>query len=246
MVASKEDIEEFIIQARADYLNFQEPTSDFNAWEMVGGYGKPIITWTEAKDIAIFMRNDLASRISVKNLAYAFNMSETELLGRTIYVKDFDIKDEYGKVVLDGSNIQAFICDTSWFKIKKQDEALDSFFNANNRVWNYYLNETYMLNYSLFANAMCYVKDEIVVEATELKVDDTTQVVGSEVVVMVETTPANATTEITATSSDESVAKVEKVSKKSFKITGVGVGTATLTFEAGSVSTTSTATIREV
>lgn len=246
MNATKEEIEDFIIQARADYLNFQEPSTEFNAWELVGGYGKPITTWTNAGDIVIFLTNDIASRISVKNLAYAFNMSETELMGRTIYVKDFNVKDEYGKVVLNGSNIQAMICDTSWFKIKKQDEALDSFFNANNRTWNYYLNEVYMMNFSLFSNAMCYVKEAIDVPATALSVEDTEQVLGSEIVVSVETTPMNATTEITATSSSDEIASVEKVSAKSFKITGKSIGNATITFKAGDVETESTATIKEV
>lgn len=236
----------FIKKARATYLKFQKPSTNYNAWELVGGYGKPITTWTESGDIVFFITDDMASEIDVDVLASAFNMDKAELMGRMIYVDSFDVKDEFGRVVLDGSNIQGFIADTSFFKIKKQDEALDSFFNANNRVWNYYLNEVYMMNYSLFANAVVFTKEEVNVPTTALEVEDIESPVGSEVVIQVKTTPLNGTTEITATSSDEEVATIEKVSNKSFKINGLKTGTSTLTFSAGEITTTATATIKEV
>ena len=87
-------------------------------------------------------------------------MSSTDILGRVIVVDDFSQYDDDGHVAVDGSMIKAMICDRAWFKIKTQDFAMDEFYNPNNRVWNYYLNDVRMVNYSLFANAKIYTTAE--------------------------------------------------------------------------------------
>ena len=83
-------------------------------------------------------------------------MSKADFLGRVIVVDDFSQYNEDGTVAVDGSAIKAMICDRAWFKIKTQDFAMDEFYNANNRTWQYYLNDVRMVNYSLFANAKVY------------------------------------------------------------------------------------------
>lgn len=150
----------FVKQLREAFLNMQLPSRSYNAWAKVGGEGRPVTTWTEANDIVLLIRNDILTQLDVDVLSVAFNMSKTDLLGRIIPVDDFSIySTEDGSVVNDGSNIYAFLGDRRWFKVRKQDEQLDEFYNANNRTWQYYLNITKMYNYSLFANGVVFASE---------------------------------------------------------------------------------------
>ena len=146
---------------RADYSKMQIPSTAYNAWQDVKGEGAfALKTWTDPQDIVVLISADVESLIDVEVLASAFNMSKTDFLGRVIVVDDFTQYDDDGQVAVDGSMIKAMICDRAWFKIKTQDFAMDEFYNANNRVWNYYLNDVRMVNYSLFANAKIYTTKE--------------------------------------------------------------------------------------
>src|SRR5699024_1594115 len=95
----------FVALARQYFLDFQSPSSRFNAWEKCGGYGKPITTWTDPDRICFIIQNKYRSYLDVNVLASAFNMDKTELLGKIITVPDFDIYDDEGVKVFDGSNI---------------------------------------------------------------------------------------------------------------------------------------------
>ena len=75
---------EFITKARELYLNFQTPSSNYNAWAKVGGYGRPVTTWTNPEDIVFLVRNDIRAFMDVNVLADAFNVGKTELLGNII------------------------------------------------------------------------------------------------------------------------------------------------------------------
>lgn len=151
----------FVKKARELFMNFQTPTSDYNAWAKVNtDDSKPIITWTNPEDVVFLIRNDVLSEIDVEVLAASLHIQSTELYGKIIGVKDFDILNDEGEKVFDGSAILGIMADKNWFKIKSQDIELDSFYNANNRVWNYYLNVVKMYNYSLFANAVVFATEE--------------------------------------------------------------------------------------
>ena len=151
----------FVKKARELFMNFQTPTSDYNAWAKVNtDDSKPIITWTNPEDVVFLIRNDVLSEIDVEVLAASLHIQSTELYGKIIGVKDFDIYNDEGEKVFDGSAILGIMADKNWFKIKSQDIELDSFYNANNRVWNYYLNVVKMYNYSLFANAVVFATEE--------------------------------------------------------------------------------------
>ena len=137
-----------IRKMRADYSKMQIPTTAFNAWQDVKGEGAfALKTWSDPQDIVVLISADVEALVDVEVLAAAFNMSKADFLGRVIVVDDF-------------SMIKAVICDRSWFKIKTQDFAMDEFYNANNRTWQYYLNDVRMVNYSLFANAKVYTTSE--------------------------------------------------------------------------------------
>ena len=150
-----------IRKMRADYSKMQIPSTRFNAWNDVKGEGSfALKTWSDPDDVIVLISADVEALVDVEVLAAAFNMSKTDFLGRVIVVDDFSQYDDDGQVAVDGSMIKAVICDRSFFKIKTQDFAMDEFYNANNRTWQYYLNDVRMVNYSLFANAKVYTTSE--------------------------------------------------------------------------------------
>ena len=235
----------FVTKARELFLNFKEPTSDFNAWKKVGGYGYDVVTWTDPNDIVFLIRNDVASYIDVNILAKAFNIDSAKLLGNIIYIKDFTERDVHGNVVVDGSNIYAMMCDKKWFRIKNQETTTDEFYNANNRTWQVYLNDVNMYQYSLFCNAMLFVTEEPQVTITGLEVDkkDVTVKEDETATVTVSTTPAQANTPvITATSNAQGTATAS-IEDRTITITGVAQGSTTVTVKAGNVETTINVTV---
>ena len=236
---------DFLTKARALYLNFQEPTSDYNAWRKVGGYGKDVLTWTEPEDIVFLIRNDIGAYLDVNVLAQAFNIDKAKLLGRVKYIKDFSERDKDGNVVVDGSKIIAMMCDKRWFRIKNQETTMDEFFNPNNKTYQLYLNDVNMYQYSLFCNAMLFVTSEPSVTITGLEVDkkDVTVKEDETATVTVSTTPAQANTpEITATSGASGTATAE-IEGRTITITGVAQGSTTVTVKAGNVETTINVTV---
>ena len=70
----------FITKAREIFLNMQTPTTRFNAWRKVGGYGKDILTWSNKEDIVFLLRNDIASYVDVNVLSNAFQIDKSVLL----------------------------------------------------------------------------------------------------------------------------------------------------------------------
>ena len=233
-VSDESTAKALVEKMRATYSKMQIPSTNFNAWNKVKGGQMALKTWSDPEDIVVMISADVDAKISVRDLAYAFNMSEADLLGRKIVIDDFSQYNDDGTVAVDGSAIQAVICDKSWFKIKTQDFATDEFYNANNRCWNYYLNNVRMVNYSLFANAVVFATSAPTVPATKIEAEESsvTVVEGAKVLVPFELTPPNATTTVTATSSAEGKATVQVKGKK-VEITGVDAGSATITLTAG-------------
>lgn len=235
----------FLTLARTYYLNMQEPTAEFNAWRKVGGYGKDVLTWTDADDIVFLIRNDIGAYLDVNVLAQTFNIDKAKLLGRVKYVNDFTVRDKSGNVVIDGSNILGIMCDKKWFRIKNQETTMDEFYNANNRTWQMYLNDVNMYQYSLFCNSVIFATAQPQVPITALSVSSETVSVDPEasVNVTVSTTPAQANTpDITVASSDSTKATAQ-ISDRTVTITGVATGTATITLTAGNVTKTIAVTV---
>lgn len=240
----------FITKARELYLNMQEPTSEYNAWRKVGGYGRDVLTWSDPEDLVFLIRNDLASYIDVNVLASAFNIDKASLLGRIKYVKDFSVRDKKGNVIMDGSNILGIMADKNWFRIKNQETKTDEFYNANNRTWNVYLNDVMMYQFSLFSNALVFATalPQVTITALAVSDDDVSVGVGKTVKVTVSTTPAQANyPEITVESSDTDIATAT-ISGREITITGVASdtladGEATITVSAGNVSKTIAVTV---
>ena len=232
-----------IEKARSIFLNMQTPTSRYNAWAKVGGYGNEILTYTPKEDIVMLVRNDILACVDVNVLASSFNMDKTEFLGNVIGVNDFDvweyIKQADGSTIrhkaYDGSSILAIMCDKRWFRIKQQDFEMDEFYNANNRCWTYYLNDTRMYSYSLFANAVVFATSMPEVLATDVAFigADTDSVgEGKKIRRFVKLTPPNATSTVTFSSGDSTVVKVTKISNTEVEIEGVDASATPVTITA--------------
>lgn len=234
----------FVTKARELYLNMQLPSSEYNAWAKVGGYGRAVMTWSNPEDIIFLIRNDLRSYIDVNVLASAFNIDKTDLLGQIKPIDNFDMYDDNGTKIFDGSNIIGMIADRSWFKIRSMDMYLDEFYNANNRTWQYYLNDTKMYNYSIFSNGVVFATAEYTVEANTMAFEKSTLTIGDETVTLkLDVSPFEANETITFTSSAEAKATVEKVDNRTVEITGKANGSSTITATGGTSGKTATCTV---
>ena len=250
-----DELKSLVKKLRKDYKNFQIPSTNYNAWSKVGGYGRSIVSWSNPEDIYVFINNEIASDIDVDILSVAFNVSSTDLLGRVFYVEDFDVKDDEGNVIIDGSNIEAFICDRRWFKIDNKDMFMDDFYNANNRSWNSYLSVIKAFNFSFFANGKMYVKamPTLNVSSMEFATATDSVAVGSNKTLLLNTKPFTATQTITfALGAGESTyATIEKIDNRHVKVTGVSATTGesdvpayvTITATAGEVTATIKVTV---
>ena len=162
----------FVKTARQKFLDFQAPSSANNGWALAGGEGRPVTTWSNPEDIVFLLRNDIAASIDVDVLASSFNITRSELQGRTIYVDNFDMYDDEGTKVFDGSKILGVMADKAWFRINQQDEQMDEFYNAGNRSWTYFLNIVRSYAYSLFANAVVFATEASAPSATAIAFKD--------------------------------------------------------------------------
>jgi hypothetical protein len=243
-VTSQQTGEELIKKMRAAYNKMQIPSTKYNAWNKVKGGRMTLKTWSDPEDIIFLISADVEASVDVDVLSKAFNLTRAEFLGRAVVVDDFSQYNEDGTVAVDGSAIQAMLCDRAWFKIKTQDFAMDEFYNANNRTWQYYLNDVRMINYSLFANAIVFTTTAPTVAATDLDIETASVSVtaGETVKVPFDITPANATSSISVTSSASTYA-TGSVSGRNIVVEGKEAGSATLTVTANGHSDTISVTV---
>ena len=239
---TKAELETLTARLRQAYLDFMVPSTKYNAWKKVGGYGRSIVSWSKPENIVVFVSNKMASILDVNVLASAFNIDKADLMGRVYYVEDFDILDDNGEVIVDGSNIVALICDRRWFKIREKDMFMDEFYNANNRSWQSYLNVIKSFNYSLFANALMLVKALPTLNISTMQFNETSPEVkvGEKIRLSITTTPFTATQSVTFSSGTTSKATVTKVDDRTVEVSGVEAGTSVITAKAGSVTATVT------
>lgn len=247
-ISSEATAKTFVQTARELFLNMQLPSTEYNAWTKVGGYGREVLTYSRPEDIVFLIRNDVRAYLDVNVLAEAFNMSKADLLGRIIPVDNFDQYDDNGTKIFDGSAIIGFIGDSSWFRIKRQDMYLDEFYNANNRTWQYYLNLTKMYNYSLFANGVVLATSAPSVDIVSMKFTEAAGAkvtVGDDIELHIETTPFPANATITYSSGTVANATVaaKTGNNKIAVVTGVKAGSSVITATAGNVTATYTITV---
>ena len=244
-VTSEATAKAFVEKARELFLNFQLPSTSFNAWAKNGGAGKPVTTWTRPEDIVLVVRNDVRAKIDVQSLAAAFNLPYADFLGQVITVDNFDAYDDDGTKVYDGSAIVGGIFDKAWFKIKTQDFWMEDFYNPNNRTMQYYLNVQRGYNMSLFANGVIFATDDPSVSSTAVEFIETSASVkaGEKITLHVKTTPFTANNALTYTSSATTYATVGDQTGKYIEVTGVAAGSSTITVSDGTHSDTLSVTV---
>ena len=230
-----DELKAFVKKLRKTFLDFKSPSTAYNAWSKVGGYGRSIVSWSKPEDVVLFISNFLASELDVDVLASAFNMDKADLMGKVYYVDSFDIYDDEGTRQFDGSNIYALICDKRWFKIRTKDMFMDEFYNANNRSWQQYLNVIKAFNFSLFANAYMLVGAIPSVPITSASFAETSPTVvdEEEITLHLNTVPFNATATVTFTSGTVAKATVTKVDDRTVTVKGKDAGTSVITATAG-------------
>ena len=235
----------FVEKARELFLNFQLPSSKYNAWAKNGGAGKPVVTWTRPEDIVLVIRNDVRAKIDVQSLAVSFNLPYADFLGNVITVDDFDSYDDEGNKVFDGSAIVGMIADKSFFKIKTQDFFMENFYNPNNRTMQYYLNVQRGYNMSLFANGVILATAQPTVPATEINFVEESGTVqaGNKITLNVVTKPFTANPTLSYTSSNTTYATVGAQTGKYIEVTGASAGSCYITVTDGTESATIPVTV---
>ena len=233
-----DELKAFVKKLRKTFLDFKSPSTAYNAWSKVGGYGHALVSWSKPEDVVVFISNKLASELDVDVLASAFNMDKADLMGKVYYIDSFDIIDEDGQTQFDGSNIYALICDKRWFKIRTKDMFMDEFYNANNRSWQQYLNVIKSFNYSLFANAYMLVGAIPTYHITSASFAETSPTVEetTKITLHLNTVPFNATDTVTFASATQAKATVEKVDDRTVEVTGVADGTSVISAKVGATT----------
>lgn len=229
-VTDQSTAEAFVEKAR--YLNrmFTMPSTLYSGWNKKYASDDTklkITTWCDPTDIMLVIRADVEAKIDVKSLAKAFNMEMGNFLAeRVIVVDNFDEYADDGTKIFDGSDILGFLFDRRWFKIHTQYFNMTEFFNCNNLTYQYMLNETRMVRFSMFPNATVIALDD----------PDTISLSGTPTVAVAGTTTLTATTypvsaTVTWDSSDKTVATVADG-----VVTGVKAGKTTITAVNGNAS----------
>ncbi len=216
---------------KARYLNrmFTMPSTQYSGWNKKYASDDTklkITTWCDPSDIVLVLRADYESKIDTMALSKAFNLSYADFLGRVVIVDNFDEYADDGTQIFDGSDIIGLIADRRWFKIRTQYFNMTEFFNAKNLTYQYFLNDTRMVRFSLFANACVLALDNpdtISLSGTATCAEDATSTLTAT------TYPVGAT--VTWSSSDEDVATVA-----AGVVTGVSAGKCTITAVNGNAS----------
>ena len=175
-------------------------------------------------------------------------MDKTTLLGNIISIDNFDVYDDEGTKVFDGSNIVGMIADKAWFRIKRQDMFMDSFYNPNNRSIQYYLNLVKMYNFSLFANGVIFataLPTGVPYDSISYADESVSTKVGTNktISLVVNPTRANATISYESGNTEYYTVAADSSDDRKCVITPVAAGTATLTATTGTGDAAKTATI---
>ena len=218
----------FIKKCRSLFNKMKLPSTQYNAYSKFSGAKGTIKTWTEEDRFVLIVTSDVMAEVDVDVLARAFNIENTKFLGRVIEVDSFENEE-----------IQAILCDESWFQIYENLMRFDEFYNARTMTWNEYLHvwQTYAI--CPFANAVVFATAQPK-PATAISVSDVSVAQDATANVTVTLTPSDATTELEFISGNETVFTVSSTGV----VTGVSAGTGTLTVKTDNgLSDTATVTV---
>ena len=218
----------FIKKCRSLFNKMKLPSTQYNAYSKFSGAKGTIKTWTEEDRFVLIVTSDVMAEVDVDVLARAFNIENTKFLGRVIEVDSFENEE-----------IQAILCDESWFQIYENLMRFDEFYNARTMTWNEYLHvwQTYAI--CPFANAVVFATAQPK-PATAISVSDVNVAKDATANVTVTLTPSDATSELEFISGNETVFTVSSTGV----VTGVSAGSGTLTVKTDNgLSDTATVTV---
>lgn len=218
----------FIKKCRSLFNKMKLPSTQYNAYSKFSGAKGTIKTWTEEDRFVLIVTSDVMAEVDVDVLARAFNIENTKFLGRVIEVDSFENEE-----------IQAILCDESWFQIYENLMRFDEFYNARTMTWNEYLHvwQTYAI--CPFANAVVFATAQPK-PATSISVSNVSVAENATANVTVTLTPTDATSELEFISGNETVFTVSTTGV----VTGVSAGTGTLTVKTDNgLSDTATVTV---
>ena len=218
----------FIKKCRSLFNKMKLPSTQYNAYSKFSGAKGTIKTWTEEDRFVLIVTSDVMAEVDVDVLARAFNIENTKFLGRVIEVDSFENEE-----------IQAILCDESWFQIYENLMRFDEFYNARTMTWNEYLHvwQTYAI--CPFANAVVFATAKPK-PATAISVSDVSVAQDATANVTVTLTPSDATSELEYISGNETVFTVSSTGV----VTGVSAGSGTLTVKTDNgLSDTATVTV---
>ena len=218
----------FIKKCRSLFNKMKLPSTQYNAYSKFSGAKGTIKTWTEEDRFVLIVTSDVMAEVDVDVLARAFNIENTKFLGRVIEVDSFENEE-----------IQAILCDESWFQIYENLMRFDEFYNARTMTWNEYLHvwQTYAI--CPFANAVVFATAQPK-PATAISVSDVSVAQDATANVTVTLTPSDATSELEYISGNETVFTVSSTGV----VSGVSAGTGTLTVKTDNgLSDTATVTV---
>lgn len=218
----------FIKKCRSLFNKMKLPSTQYNAYSKFSGAKGTIKTWTEEDRFVLIVTSDVMAEVDVDVLARAFNIENTKFLGRVIEVDSFENEE-----------IQAILCDESWFQIYENLMRFDEFYNARTMTWNEYLHvwQTYAI--CPFANAVVFATAQPK-PATAISVSNVSVAKDATANVTVTLTPSDATTELEFISGNETVFTVSSTGV----VTGVSAGSGTLTVKTDNgLSDTATVTV---
>lgn len=227
-VTDESSAKAFIKKCRSLFNKMKLPSTQYNAYSKFSGAKGTIKTWTEEDRFVLIVTSDVMAEVDVDVFARAFNIENTKFLGRVIEVDSFENEE-----------IQAILCDESWFQIYENLMRFDEFYNARTMTWNEYLHvwQTYAI--CPFANAVVFATAQPK-PATAVSVSDVSVAKGATANVTVTLTPTDATTELEYISGNESTFTVSSTGV----VTGVSAGTGTLTVKTDNgLSDTATVTV---
>ena len=183
----------------------------------------PVSTMTDPEDMVIVLKESVVNSVGVDVLASAFNLDKLALNARLITVDKFD----------DDGKIAGILCDAGFFQVWDKFETMESFRNPDTLVTHYYLHRSQLFAISPFANAVCFVTDDVA--PTKIKAENITVVKDATAQITLSFEPNTEAIDKTVTylSGDTHVATVSD----SGVVTGVSAGTTTITITSGATYT---------
>jgi len=215
---------QFVKKLRTFANWFKFPSSRYNMFKTYAqqeGISNPtdVITWAPMSSLVLLVKTEILANNDVEVLASAFNMSKAEFLGRVIDVDHFD----------DEGKIQCILCDEAFFQVWDNLTTMGTFQNDDTLTRKYILHRWETLAVSPFANAVCFVTDEI--PPSKINAEDITVKAGETATIELGFEPDNGVVDKTVTyeSGNTSYATVSDAGV----VTGVAEGETTITITSG-------------